>query len=240
MNTATVRDLIPVRDRDVQQRLQEAAAVVQAWAAQWLPAEAAWQPQLAVGCSTAAPLTDVPPVWAHACDAARARLAALLVGRAPGLPLSDDDWASQAAGSALADLHARMSAKAWGLAQEGRAPDLRKLSGAIVVTESSLGLHWVWQSSPVTPPQSGQTAALTDCVKTQQVRLSAGLGEVEIAVADLLALQMGDVIRFPALLKAPVPLALGTDGEMKASPLSAQLGEWHGRVAIKLSSVNQQ
>lgn len=233
--TQQVRDLILVRVKDREQCLQAAKDVLKQWAEDWLPANAGWQPDVQVSCCTESGMDDVPADLAHGLPLAKTRLAALLVGRERGQPLSEADWALQSAAAALSDLNSRMQSQAKCLQVDGSKPDLRKLSGGIVAKEQSLGLVWAWQSPAAVAAKPGAIDGVTSSVQKQRVKLAAGLGEVEIAVSDLLALQVGDVIRFPALLKSLVPLSIGAADQFTSAPVSAQLGARHGHVAIKLN-----
>lgn len=250
-----VRDLAPVRSQELAQRERSARDVLKAWAADWLPADAGWQPEVQAVCSTESAIetpTDsgsgawqghgkASSAWAGASDLASARLAALMSGRertSPALP--ETDWAWQAAGNALADLHARMlggEPTTGAMTANDGGPDLRRLSGVTVVKEASLGLSWAWAA---VPPETGKPVtavqALTDSLKTQRVQVAVGLGEVDITMSDLLALQIGDVIRFPALLKSPVPLSIGAGEQGAKQAGQVQLGQQGGHVAVKLSS----
>lgn len=234
MSTPAVRDLILVRDKDREQCQQTVQAVLKQWAGDWLPADADWQADVQVSCCTESAMVGQVPEWTLDPLTVRARLAALLVGRERGQALSESDWALQSAAAALSDLDIRMQTQGHCLQVAGVDADLRKLSGVIVAREQTLGLAWAWQSSAAAAGKPGAVDDITSCVHAQRVKLVVGLGEVEIAVSDLLALQVGDVIRFPAPLKSPVPLSIGAADQLKLAPLSAQLGARHGHVAIKL------
>lgn len=236
MSTEQVRDLILVPEGLRLQREQAAVAVLRDWAAEWIPGDANWQASVQSVCATEAAVDAAAHDFAPASDAAKARLAALMIGRERGQALPDSDWALQSAAAALESLQTRMAAVAPGFAAPGQQPDLRKLSGVIVVKEQSLGLSWAWATPVAEPAKPGSVSAVSSFLAQQGVALAVGLGEVEIAVADLLALQIGDVIRFPSLLKSPVPLSIGTPGQTKLSPLRAKLGERDGHVAIQLAS----
>ena len=236
MSTEQVRDLILVPEALRSQREQAALAVLRDWAAEWIPSDANWQASLQTVCSTELAIDAGAHEFAQASSAAQARLAAMMIGRERGQALPESDWAWQSAATALDALQARMAALAPGFCAAGSQPDLRKLSGIVVVKELGLGLSWAWSTKEPEPSKPGHVSAVSACLAQQPVSLAVGLGEVEIAVSDLLALQIGDVIRFPSLLKSPVPLSIGTRGDAKLSPLSAKLGEHDGHVAIQLAS----
>lgn len=234
MSTLAVRDLIPVRGKDLEQCLLTAQVVFKQWVQDWLPADAGWQPDLAASCCTESAMDAQALELTSDPYAVRSRLADLLVGRERGQALSESDWAVQSAAAALNDLNARMQAQTHRMCVASADADLRQLSGVVLVRERRLGLAWMWQSPATVAAQPGTVDDITRCVQAQRVQLVAGLGEVEIAVSDLLALQTGDVIRFPASLKSPVPLSIRAGDQLKQAPLSAQLGARQGHVAIKL------
>lgn len=256
MNDQKIRDLFLVREGERQALERKAREVVKAWASEWLPDTTTWAPQLETACATEASLHAPHDNWfaqgaagvheaqawsAAVSDATVPRLAAMLLGRESHTPLSDTDWAMQSAKVALNDLHARMLGAP--LTGSASKPDLQRLSGAVMVCERSLGLTWVWSRSAYAPmankatalPPAQATAALTAGLGAQRVQVSAGLGEVEIDMSELMALQMGDVIRFPSKLKGPILVDIGAPGHAKHAA-QAQLGQRDGHVAIKLTS----
>lgn len=261
MNAAAqVRDLFLVRDAERQQREHEVQEAVKKWAAGWMPASAAWSPKLDVACSTEAALALEAMSWrqhgsALAGEASRRwsaqeagsvqRLAALMAGREGGMPLTEGDWSHQAAQTALQELHTAILGAVHGAAQatagrDDAQPDVRRLSGAVLVRERSLGLAWVWQPVAAQPKSVGAAplAPLTASLAGQSVRVGVDLGEVEIEVGELLALQAGDVIRFPVGLKGPMPVHVGSTpaSARDRAALHGQLGQVQGHVAIQLQS----
>lgn len=255
MSAAEVRDLVLVRDADRQKQEQFVGDTLKAWATAWIPAQAGWKPKLETACSTEQALDAGTLNWsAHgvagiASGTARgwssqpadavARLAALLVERESTAPLADTDWALKAAASALRDLHVRMLGAAAN-AEITSSPDCRLLGGTVLVRERNLDLAWAWpvpaaaSISKASAAAPATLAAVTQGVASQQVKLSAGLGEVEIELAELLALQIGDVIRFPTLLKGAVPVSIAQSAQTGPA-LQAKLGQREGHVALKLT-----
>jgi flagellar motor switch/type III secretory pathway protein FliN len=234
-----VRDLVPVRSQDLAQLERHARDVLKAWAADWLPVDAAWQPEVRAMCCTESTFDTGHETGAwQAHD--ETRVAAMMNGRertAPAMP--EADWTRQAAGHSLADLHVRMLGGELAADSQGAesGPDLRQLSGVRVVTEASLGLSWAWAARPTEPGKpTTEVEALSASLSTQRVQLAVGLGEVDITMSDLLALQIGDVIRFPAMLKLPVPFSVGTESRSAKPAGQVQLGQLDGHVAVKLSS----
>ncbi|MGC4061433.1 MAG: FliM/FliN family flagellar motor C-terminal domain-containing protein [Aquabacterium sp.] len=256
MSAESTRDLFLVRDEErqaVQTRVRDALL---AWAKEWVPQAATWVPALDVSCATESEI-GLPTAawqargraasasagsWAQVGDAARRRLASMLVGRESTSPLADADWAVQAAAAAWDDLNTRLLGTA--MEADAAQPDLARLSGAIVVRETSLDVAWVWARSAYAQPAgtganvikaTAGVAALTGSLGAQSVPVRAGLGEVDIAMADLLALQVGDVIRFPIALEGLVPLHIGAQAGTPPAA-QAQLGQMDGHVAVKLVS----
>lgn len=241
-----VRDLTLVREREREFRLQQVGEALQAWALDWLPAAQGWQPELSVQCTTAQAIELDGGCWQGSTwysSSFGAQLAPRLINRDGGLPMPESDWAWAAAMAALADLDARL-APTGALASTS---SLARFSGEVLVRECSLGLAWVWQESAkgLTPPSDFQAKAnvvepVSAGLRTQAVQVAVGLGAVEIAVSDLMALQLGDVIRFPALLAEPLPVSIGPSGHEGQSgkpPAHAQLGQRQGRVAIKFTAI---
>lgn len=257
MSAVLTRDLFLVRDQERQALKERTREALLAWAKEWLPNAGAWSPALEVSCSTESQAESPSgtwlafgkaggqkaEAWSQVSEAAQARLASLLVARESTAPLAETDWAVQAASAALVDLHGRLLGAV--VTADADQPDLKPLSGAIVVREKTLGATWVWSrgayasakaaTSALAAKGAPGVAALTDGLGQQRVVVSAGLGEVEIPVADLLALQIGDVIRFPATLKGQVPLSIGSSDERQHAA-QVQLGQLDGHVAVKLVS----
>lgn len=257
--STVIRDLHLVSDKDLELLVGKAREVLTAWAQEWLPGAASWAPTLEASCTNAGGLNEPPragwhgyakspiqPVtmWAAHSDTALTILAALLVGRQSTAPMDDADWALQVAAKALDELHARLLGEP--LPASEAQPDLQLLSGVALVQEKTLGLSWIWQAGTLerhsavaladgSGDSNSHVQPILSSLASQSVRLSVGLGEVEIPVADLAGLQTGDVIRFPALLKGAVPVVLGSKGAEKPV-MQAQLCQLNGHVAVKLVS----
>jgi hypothetical protein len=257
--SAVIRDLYLVRDKDLDQLESKAREALTAWARDWLPGAPKWAPVLEALATNSSALqapqcmgwhgfargmAQHATMWAAQSEATLARLAAQLVGRQSTAPMADADWALQAAATAVDDLHARLLGQP--LPADTALPELQALSGAVLLHETSLGLNWIWAASAHAGHKSTglATAAnistvhlqpISSGLASQAVLLTVGLGEVEIPMADLVALQTGDVIRFPALLKGSVPVAFGPGGA-EIPTAQAQLGQRDGHVAVKLVS----
>jgi flagellar motor switch protein FliM len=123
-------------------------------------------------------------------------------------------------------------------------PDLEMLSGVLLVVERRLGLCWAFLPSSSNDANSASAAAkraperlstVLSGVTSHRLRLGVGLGDVEIQVSDLLALQPGDVIRFPSQLQGSVPVSVAITGKVTQAAL-AQLGQQDGHLAVKFLS----
>lgn len=251
MTAALVREVHLPREQELLLLEQRVLDVMAAWARDWLPAADLWTPQVSVSMEPAAETSDVPwrafskggglkaQAWASDSDRTKARLAALLVERESTDPLPPSDWAVSAALAALDELNVRLLGSP--LSADQAQPDLRAWSGVLLVREESLSLCWAFAPEayagdrPTVPAAPAAIQPLTLGLSRQKVQLSVGLGDVEIAVADLMALQTGDVIRFPALLKGSVPVSIELQGE-ETQIAQAQLGQQGGRVAVRLLS----
>lgn len=252
MSTHEVRDLILVEQAALQALAQRGRAVLQAWATEWLTrAVFDWQADVAVDCTNQEGLTNLPdtewlstspqaagarPAWATPASAqVQAKLAAIMLGQVPGEGERVGDWAMQTAEDALHDLHLRMlEAEA---VAGGAQPDLALYSGVTLLHERTLGLSWAW--APVRQRFNAKPEALTPLhrgLRGQEVRLIAALGKVEVSVAELLALQPGDVLCFPVPLQGPVHWSIEHATAPVPRSIRADLGRVDGRVAIRLTS----
>lgn len=256
MSAVPVRDLFIVRDAARQAHESRVADALSDWAKAWIPGDAGWSPRVVAACATEGALPSdgiegwaahgkpgatVAHAWSGAREGAARRLAALMTGCDSAAPLTDDDWAAQAAAAALRDLHARLMGPAMTSNAGAASPDLRLLAGTVIVREDILGLAWAFAPDALmvdaarSAGSSATATPVTQGIASQQVRVSVGLGEVQIDVADLLGLQVGDVIRFPSTLKGPVAVDLGEPGQAKPA-MDARLGQLNGHVAVQLQS----
>ncbi len=251
MSTLEVRDLILVEQAALQTLAERGNAVLLAWAADWLaPGLCDWQPDVSVDCSNVAAL-DLPEsewlstspqaagsrtAWAMAASpVVKAKLAGILLGQLSGGVATLGDWAIQTAEDALHDLNLRMLGAE--VEAGGSQPDLTLYSGVTLLQDRKLGLSWVW--APVRHQFNPTPEALTPLnrgLRGQKVCLIAGLGEVEVSVAELLALQPGDVLCFPDALHGPVHWSIEHATVPVPRSARADLGQVDGHVAIRLTS----
>lgn len=245
MTSEVIRDLHLVDAAHGQALRAQVHDTLVDWARDWWPEADAWAPHCTVheaGEAEWAPSASIwtahhglkTPGWHGHGERTLALLAQRLVARESTTPLPQADWALQAAQSALDDLHQRLLGPVQPEVPAG--PDLQPLSGVVCVHEASLALSWCFMPKAMpTPTASLPMTALSTGLASQPVRLHAGLGEVEILVADLLALQAGDVIRFPARLRGGV--SLSTERTPGAEPVFfAELGQRDAHVAVRLSA----
>jgi Type III flagellar switch regulator (C-ring) FliN C-term len=254
MNAVTVRDLHLIRESDKVAIQQRVTTSLKAWWQQWLPSgaddslvlEAAAFDQLACDwlhgkCNWRARCqsdADDAIAWSATQDGAIERLASLLLGRESTRALSDKDWAMAAAADALRALD---DAILGGCDKKADCPpDLGALSGVLLVLERRLGLCWAFSPEAMSPagvskvpPVYKPVEPLLEGVSAQPIQVSVGLGEVDIQVSDLVALQPGDVIRFPSQLQGAVLVSIGAAGQT-ALAAQAQLGQQDGHLAVKL------
>lgn len=251
-----VRDIVLVREVQRTALAGALRAVAEAWAADWgatppgaEPAAtdpqgpqrdaANWRPALAG--STAA-------VWTHVTEDAASRLAAGLLQRPAGdgrLPAQD--WSVAAAREALDDLQRRVAARFAPAAPKPYADHAQALSdclapqgGGLVIGLYAWDVQWLFAPeahaalapAPQGAAQLPPLAALTGVLAARKVPAQLGLGEVEVALQDLLALQVGDVVRFAQKLADPLPVTVGAATQETA--LLAHLGQQQGRLALSV------
>lgn len=252
MSTPAVRDLRWVSDRDQADLLSTFGRAWANWVADCLPPQHTWAPafELQQVAEAALPLPDGPwqahgeqgasgPAgWSQWSERGRQQLAARLVQRAASAAaLPEHDWALAAADLAWAKLNEQLLGPLMPCTDEALAkPDARAWSGIVFISEPLLGAHWAWRLPPHEPTASSVgdiQRSVLDCVAQRSLRLQAELGEVDITLADLLALQVGDVVRFPAAHGQGVPFRLGETTRIAGH---GQLGLIEGRLALRLSS----
>lgn len=251
MSQTAARDLRLVSDRNRSDLLDTVRKGWSNWAANCLPSATTWTPMFEVQAvaETALPLPagasgdwqahgeQALTGWSQWSEQGRQQLAARLVRRAPSAPaLPEGDWALAAADRAWTALSEQLLGPAMAAPNVSDAsPDTRAWSGVVFISEPVLDARWVWRL-PVRPTAESGAAigrSVLDCVNHRSLRLQAELGEVDITLADLLALQVGDVVRFPAKAGQGVPFKLG-DAERVAG--HGQLGLIDGHLALRLSS----
>lgn len=249
MSQPDVRDLRLVSERTRSALLETVRLAWSDWAADCLPAASTWAPTFEVRSVAEAGLampagdwrahgTQGLTGWSQWTEHGRQQLAARLVQRAASAaPLPEGDWALHAADQAWAALNERLLGPVLTGADEATAgPDTRPWSGVVFIEEPVLEARWAWRL-PARPASSQPSAAterpVITCVAQRTLRLQAELGEVDINLADLLALQIGDVVRFPAGASQGVPFTLGEAARVAGR---GQLGLVDGHLALRLTS----
>lgn len=251
MSQPDVRDLRLVSDRAQADLLDTVRLAWSNWAAECLPASTAWSPVFETQAVAEAGLTQpdgtagewqahgAPGLtgWSQWSERGRQQLAARLVLRhASAAPLPEGDWALAAADQAWQTLNERLLGPALQApAETDASPDARAWSGVVFVSEPTLEARWAWRlpvRSPAAQPAAPIARSALDCVAHRSLRLQAELGEVDITLADLLALQVGDVVRFPANADQGVPFKLGEAARVAGR---GQLGLIDGHLALRLS-----
>lgn len=252
MSQPSVRDLRLVSERTQSDLLDTVRMAWSKWAADCLPASIDWRPAFEMQCVAEAGLT-LPPGsagdwqahgaqglvgWSQWSERSRQQLAARLVQRSTSAaPLPEGDWALAAADQAWRALNERLLGPA--IQEPGDAsasPDTRPWSGVVFVSEPVLEARWAWlmpARASTVQPGAPIAHSVLDCVAHRSLRLQAELGEVDITLADLLALQVGDVVRFPASTAQGVPFHLGEAARVAGR---GQLGLVDGHLALRLSS----
>ncbi len=256
MSQPAVRDLRLVSERTRSDLLDTAHQAWSTWAAECLPAATSWSPTFEVQGVDEAGLVLASGDWqAHGAQSlagwsqwserGRQQLAARLVQRhASAAPLPEGDWALAAADRAWSLLTEQLLGPVLPAPDASEAsPDTRPWSGVVFISEPVLEARWAWRLParvPSAQPAAATGRSILDCVGHRSLRLQAELGEVDITLADLLALQAGDVVRFPASTGQGVPFTLG-QGDQNAGPATgrvagrAQLGQIDGHLALRLS-----
>lgn len=253
MSTAVVRDLRLVSDRALADVINSSRLAWASWVTECFSAEHSWEPSFDVQHAAETTLAlpegawqahgehgEPSPVgWSLWSERGRQQLAARLVQRAsPTAALLENDWALAAADLAWA----RLTEKLLGplISQPNHAlakPDGRAWSATVLISEPSLDAHWALclppTLEPVAPSIAETQCSVLDCVGQRSLRIHVDLGEVDITLADLLALQVGDVVRFPAVHGQGVPFRLGETNRIAGL---GQLGLIDGHLALRLSS----
>lgn len=252
MSQPAVRDLRLVSDRTRSDLLDTVRMAWSRWAANCLPGAATWAPTFDVQhvAETPLPLSSgnwqahgehAVAGWSQWSERGRQHLAARLVQRAPSAPcLPDSDWALTAADRAWAALNEQLLGPPLH-SPDGldASPDTRPWSGLVFVSEPVLETRWALRLpalsslSAAAQPGAAIGRSVIDCVSHRSLRLQVELGEVDITLADLLALQIGDVVRFPAGHGQGVPFRLGGTSRIAGH---GQLGLIDGHLALRFSS----
>lgn len=251
MKSPVVRDLRWVSDRQRSEALERAREGWDSWLVECLPQGQGdrWQPafELNVAADSAVPLpagpwqahgtsgVGRPTGWSQWSERGRQHLASRLLGRATSAAaLPENDWALLAADEAWQRLTASLLGSKLATADaDCDAPDNQPWSGVLFITEPSLGACWAWQPAPAVAPNGAPLQQpLLACLRQRTVKLQAELGDVYINLADLLALQVGDVVRFPATAKAGVPVKLNAHPRIAGF---AEIGQADGRLALRMS-----
>lgn len=185
-------------------------------------------------------------LWVMYGSDSEALLRPLLLGMAdqaaPPHGSEGADWALDVLAMANKDLEERLSAHV------GRSQAIQgdvfledagqAYAGCVVVAMSSLGFRLLIDGRWLPRGHHQKAGLSTDdivllstALGARAVNLALNLGETHITVEELLVLREGDVVRFPALLRDPLPLAVAG----QASILLAQPGAHEGRWAMKLA-----
>lgn len=251
MNEAPVRDLLLVPEGVQLQLLETAKTALASWAVDWLSAASSWTPQLTVISMPAQSLEpsaagwvphggETATAWSLLSKSARTALANRLLQREATASLPVEDWAWAASDRAWSSLCERLLGPA--RHECDGAPDLRPLSGVTVVKEATMGLMWAWGATIPAPramPLSPTLTPLIACLARERVPVQAGLGDVDIPVSDLLALQVGDVVCFPTKLNGTVPIQIGSVKQKTGQLVQAHLGQQGDHMAIRLLSTQK-
>lgn len=249
MNLPAVRALRLVSERTQSELLDTVQLAWSRWASSFLPQATTWTPTFEVQpmAETALPPPDgewqahgehALAGWSQWTARGRQQLAARLVQRAPTAPaLPDNDWALAAADHAWSELNKQLLGPTLPPTEVAMAsPDTRPWSGVVFISEPILEARWAWRLPPLSAAESPDVTirrSAIDCVNHRTLRLQAELGEVDITLADLLALQVGDVVCFPSGQVQGVPFKLGDKAHAAGH---GQLGLIDGRLALRLSA----
>ena len=252
MNQPVVRDLRLVSEHTRSGLLETVRQAWSEWAADCLPASSSWVPTFEMRIVADTGLTMSPGDWqvhgtqdvigwSQWTEQGRQQLAARMVQRATSAaPLPEGDWALHAADEAWCALNARLLGPVTVAADEVAAsPDVRAWSGVAFIEEPVLEARWAWRlpiHAPTSKPGATVGRSVMECLLQRTLHLQAELDEVDITLADLLALQVGDVVRFPAGANQGVPFTLGEASRVVGR---GQLGLIDGRLALRLSPSNR-
>lgn len=251
MNEVPVRDLLLVPECAQLQLLETAKSALASWALDWLSDASSWTPQLTLISVSAQSLepsvagwvshgVETATGWSLLSERARTALTNRLLQREATASLPAEDWAWSASDRAWGALCERLLGPARHACDS--APDLRPLSGVTVVKETTMGLMWAWCSTipePRAMPLSPTLTPLIACLPRERLPVQAGLGDVDIPVSDLLALQVGDVVCFPAKLNGTVPIQIGSVTQMAGQLVHAHLGQQGDHMAIRFLSTQK-
>ncbi len=256
-----VRDLHLLRASDLQAIESTWRQAAIEWATHWgRPelAQSAWvvrpaeeHPDWAQSAWQAVPQSG-HTAWFVEQPSWRGRLAATLIGRTGSAALPDRDWSLHAAQAATDDLLERLAqlcASASvvpgyvGAGAAGQPVDqFLPMSGAIVISNDRLDIKWLLAREacePLLPTRqagapSPDLSSVLLGVESERMSLKLGLGEIEVALDDLLKLEAGDVVQFPAHLDDPLSLQ-GPAGA--ASALLCKIGRIGPRAAVQIQSL---
>lgn len=260
MSDTNVRELsFPgQRDRVALQRML--VDICQAWWTQWAVSGPATPVMGADGVAVREPGADDfalawapvqpqdPGLWISVDPDRDERWRALLLGE-PGAAAhagggATAGWATDVVDSAHQDLATRLSthlgldrgvSAAVSSLEQAQAP----YAGTLLVSIDAMGLRLlidavhhcrVANASPPAPVPA-TLSPLTTVLRDRTVGLALSLGETQATVEDLTVLREGDVIRFPTLLKDPLPLTVA--GQPGA--LLARVGAHEGRWAVGIA-----
>ncbi|TAK75805.1 MAG: hypothetical protein EPO12_17990 [Aquabacterium sp.] len=246
------RDIVLVREAQRAALADALQEVVRGWSADWgaTPAQPAVRDPEGAQREAAhwRPADDgsAAAVWTAVTDDAAALLGAELLQRpACDGRLPQQDWALAAARGALQDLQQRIAACFAPAAPRPYADSSLTLSdslaphgGALVAGLPAWGVEWLFAPeayAALAPAPQGAAglpplSELGSVLAARKVPVHMGLGEVEVALQDLMALQFGDVVRFPQRLADPLPVTVGVPTQETA--LLCHLGQRQGRLAL--------
>jgi flagellar motor switch/type III secretory pathway protein FliN len=262
MSTAEIRDLCLLSATTCQQLQSALQARVADVVKPWVPAAAlnhfdlgisALDPLAHAGidwqCSDDGLASVSSNVWqAHAGDAAQL-LAHLLVSADAEQAMPAHDWSLGAAEQLITQLNACLgqvssaASPSMGYPSSQLATALMPFSGAVVLDMSALGMRWLLLHSTyqnclqsAAPSKANEKPAplsAAGLVSDQHLTLEVGLGQVDISVAELMGLQVGDVVRFPALLDTPLAAEI-VSAHPSVCLLKVELGQRQSRLAVKV------
>lgn len=252
MSRPVVRDLRLVSASSRARLLDTVRQAWSDWSAGCLPTTSSWVPtfEMRVVAETGLTMplgdwqvhgTQEVIGWSQWTEQGRQQLAARMVQRATSAaPLSESDWALHAADEAWRALNARLLGPVMATTCENSTrPDGRAWSGVVFIEEPVLGARWAWRLSAhaqAPKPDASVGRSVITCLLQRTLHLQAELDEVDITLADLLTLQVGDVVRFPAAANQGVPF---TFGETSRAAGRGQLGLIDGHLALRLSPSNR-
>lgn len=261
MSTAEIRDICLLSATTCQQLQSALQARVADVIKPWVPAAAlnhfdlcvsALDPLAHAGIDwqcTDGLVTVSSNVWqTHAGDAVQL-LARLLVSADAEQAVPAHDWSLGAAEQLITQLNACLGQvsstppPSMGYPSSPLATALMPFSGAVVLDMSALGLRWLLphatyqnclqSAAPSKANEKPAPLSAAGLVSDQHLTLEVGLGQVDITVAELMGLQVGDVVRFPALLDTPLAAEI-VSAHAPVSLLKVELGQRQSRLAVKV------